>query len=128
MIIYVLPGYYYWWLNVQCYLVRFTVSEKFTEGHKFISFFLTVTCLPSLNKGITLPYLTLPYTYRKIWLFYVPHPVTFIFKPQSVPNKLLLMNFSRSSVLFNQIHVIIICKHDSPLTWKLKQAKALFWF
>ena len=29
----------------------------FLEGHKFISFFITVTCLPSLNKGVTLPYL-----------------------------------------------------------------------
>ena len=28
-----------------------------SEGHKFISFFITVTCLPSLNKGVTLPYL-----------------------------------------------------------------------
>ena len=33
----------------------------FIEGHKFISCFITVTCLPSLNKGVTLPYLTLPY-------------------------------------------------------------------
>ena len=28
-----------------------------SEGHKFISFFITVTSLPSLNKGVTLPYL-----------------------------------------------------------------------
>ena len=28
------------------------------EGHKFISFIITVTCLPSLNKGVSLP---LPY-------------------------------------------------------------------
>ena len=28
----------------------------FIEGHKFISFFITVTCLPPLNKGVTLPY------------------------------------------------------------------------
>ena len=31
----------------------------FLEGHRFISFFITVACLPSLNKGVTLPYLTL---------------------------------------------------------------------
>ena len=31
----------------------------FIEGHKFISFILTVTCLPSLNEGFTLPYLNL---------------------------------------------------------------------
>ena len=31
----------------------------FYKGHKFISFFITVPCLPSLNKGVTLPYLTL---------------------------------------------------------------------
>ena len=30
----------------------------FIEGHKFISLFITVTCLPSLNKGVTLTYLT----------------------------------------------------------------------
>ena len=28
-----------------------------SEGHNFISFFITDTCLPSLNKGVTLPYL-----------------------------------------------------------------------
>ena len=33
----------------------------FIEGHKFISFILTVTCLPSLNEGFTLPYFTLTY-------------------------------------------------------------------
>ena len=33
----------------------------FIEGHKFISFILTVTCLPSLNEGFTLAYLTLTY-------------------------------------------------------------------
>ena len=38
----------------------------FIEGQKFISFFITVTCLPSLNKGVTLPYLTLPY-YGNEW-------------------------------------------------------------
>ena len=27
----------------------------FLEGHRFISFFITVPCLPSLNKGVTLP-------------------------------------------------------------------------
>ena len=31
----------------------------FLEGHRFISFFITVPCLPSLNKGVTLPYRTL---------------------------------------------------------------------
>ena len=34
----------------------------FIEGHKFISFLITVTCLRSLNKGVTLPCLTLPLT------------------------------------------------------------------
>ena len=31
----------------------------FLEGHKFISFCTTVTCLPSLNKAVTLPYLNI---------------------------------------------------------------------
>ena len=31
------------------------------RGHTFISFVISITCLPSLNKGVTLPYLTLPY-------------------------------------------------------------------
>ena len=35
--------------------------SRFIEGHKFISFIIIVRCLPSLNKGVTLPYLTLPY-------------------------------------------------------------------
>ena len=34
--------------------------SRFIEGHKFISFIIIVRCLPSLNKGVTLPYLTLP--------------------------------------------------------------------
>ena len=28
------------------------------RGHTFISFVISITCLPSLNKGVTLPYLT----------------------------------------------------------------------
>ena len=32
------------------------VISCYLEGHKFIIFFITVTCLPSLNKGVTLPY------------------------------------------------------------------------
>ena len=36
------------------------------EGHKFISFIITVTSLPSLNRGVTLPYLspTLSYSFE----------------------------------------------------------------
>ena len=30
----------------------------FIEGHNFIRFIITVMCLPSINKGVTLPYLT----------------------------------------------------------------------
>ena len=33
-------------------------SLQILEGYKFISFFITVTCLPSLNKSVTSPYLT----------------------------------------------------------------------
>ena len=42
-------------VSIACY--QYLSFNKF-EGHKFISFITTVTCLPSLNKGFTLPYLT----------------------------------------------------------------------
>ena len=39
------------WLLILC----------FVEGNKFIGFIITVTCLPSLKKGVTLPYLNSPW-------------------------------------------------------------------
>ena len=42
-------------ISIACY--QYLSFNKF-EGHKFISFIITVTCLPSLNNGFTLPYLT----------------------------------------------------------------------
>ena len=33
----------------------------FVEGNKFIGFIITVTCLPSLKKDVTLPYLNSPW-------------------------------------------------------------------
>ena len=39
------------------YLSIMTVYNysRFIEGHKFIRFVIIVRCLPSLNKGVTLP-------------------------------------------------------------------------
>ena len=39
------------WLLILC----------FVEGNKFIGFIITVTCLPSLKKDVTLPYLNSPW-------------------------------------------------------------------
>ena len=54
------------WLLILC----------FVEGNKFIGFIITVTCLPSLKKDVTLPYLTLtllefqPYICEQFKLFF----------------------------------------------------------
>ena len=52
------------------------------EGHKFISFIITVTSLPSLNRGVTLPYPTptLSYSFEgKGTLSYIfPEQIVFL--------------------------------------------------
>ena len=81
--------------------------EGFFEGHKFISFF-TVTCLPSLNKGVTLPYLYATPRHGASSNGFYPNLAGF-----SLPN--FAVNALRVALIFTRVPRQNSCfKHETP--------------
>ena len=81
--------------------------EGFFEGHKFISFF-TVTCLPSLNKGVTLPYLYATPRHGASSNGFYPNLAGF-----SLPN--FAVNALRVALIFTRVLRQNSCfKHETP--------------